>query len=136
MAKDNTTQTARAAAPANAESDFERDQRERKEGKTVEPREIGVNHVDLEATRDVVGERLEKLSADNEEGHAVNMEKMERAHEKNADVDLSSGGMADGENRLGGAAHGLGREDNGNTPRIDKHGNKSWHPPGVAGAAK
>jgi hypothetical protein len=122
--------------PANGESDFERDQRERKAGTTTEPKELGANNVDLEAARDVVGERLEKLSKDNEEGHAKNMEKMEKAHEKNAEVDLSSGGMADGENRIGGAAKGLGREDNASTPRIDKHGNKSWHPPGVAGALK
>lgn len=99
-------------------------------------KEVGANQVDLEATRDVVGERLDKLSEGNEEGHKVNMEKIEKAHEKNADADLSSGGMADGENRIGGAAPGLGREDNGNTPRIDEHGNKSWHPPGVAGAAR
>jgi hypothetical protein len=33
-----------------------------------------------------------------------------------------------GEDRVSGADPRLGREDNGNTPRIDEHGNKSWHP--------
>lgn len=132
MAKEPIVNTT-ARAPGNTETDFDKSQ---SKGPVTEGKEVGGNKVDLEATRDVVGERLEKLSKDNEEGHAKNMEKMEKAHEKNADADLSSGGMADGENRLGGAAHGLGREDNGNTPHIDKNGNKSWHAPGVAGAVK
>jgi hypothetical protein len=30
----------------------------------------------------------------------------------------------------------LGREDNGNTPRVNKDGSKTWMPPGVAGAPR
>lgn len=80
--------------------------------------EIGGNKVDLGNSRDATQARLDKQSADNEEGHRKNMEAIERAHRHGHRT-----------------APGLGREDNGLTPRIDKNGNKSWHPPGVAGAA-
>lgn len=79
-----------------------------------------VNEVNLEKNRDVVDERIARRSEANEEGHAKNMEAAEKLHEGNE-------GKSD---------PSLGREDNGNTPVIDKHGNKSWHAPGVAGAAR
>jgi hypothetical protein len=89
---------------------------------------VSANTVDFEGTRNVVQERIDALSKDNEEGHAKNMERIEKTHEKEAN--------RDGEDRVSGADPRLGREDNGNTPHIDKDGNKSWHPPGVAGAAR
>jgi len=78
------------------------------------------NEVDLEGTRGVVDERLEKRSARNEEGYAKTLKEAEELHKNND-------GKPDPK---------LGREDNGNTPVIGKDGSKSWHPPGVAGAPK
>lgn len=114
MAKDTGTQAApaKAAATTNSETDLDKP-------KVEDGKEVGANKVDLEGTRDVVKERLDKLSEANEEGHAKNMEKIEKAH---------------AEDEQGKPDPKLGREDNGNTPHIDKHGNKSWLPPGVAGA--
>lgn len=81
----------------------------------------GTNEVNLEETRRVKDERLEKLSEANREGHEKNMKKIEEMH-------AGDKGQK--------PAPQLGREDNGNTPRIDKDGNKTWYPPGVAGARR
>jgi hypothetical protein len=105
-----------AAAPKNAETDeLGSDARiGAKEGETT------TNEVDLEKTRDVVDERLEKLNAKNAEGHEKNMKAIEEAHKDES-------GKPDPK---------LGREDNGNTPRINPDGSKTWGPPGVAGAPR
>jgi hypothetical protein len=79
------------------------------------------NQVDLEKTKDVVDERLEKLNAANMEGHEKNMKAIEEAH-------AGKKGQK--------TAPYIGKEDNGNTPRVNKDGSKSWFPPGVAGAPR
>ena len=79
------------------------------------------NEVDLEATRRVPDERLEKLNEANMEGHRKNMEAIAKAHEGDKGQK---------------PAPQLGREDNGNTPRVNPDGSKSWFPPGVAGAPR
>jgi hypothetical protein len=83
--------------------------------------ETGTNEVNLEATRRVPDERLEKLNEANKEGHEKNMKAIEEAHK--GDVGKKP-------------APQLGKEDNGNTPRVNKDGSKSWFPPGVAGAPR
>jgi hypothetical protein len=84
--------------------------------------DIKTNTVELgsDAAKDAVKQRLDNLSKHNEEGHAKNMAKIEEAAKGN-DPDHPK------------IDPNMGREDNGCTPVIDKHGNKSWHPPGVAG---
>lgn len=81
---------------------------------------VTTNEVDLEATREVPDKRRDKVSEKNAEGHEANMKAIEEAHKGND-------GKPDPR---------LGREDNGNTPRIDAKGNKTWGPPGVAGAQR
>jgi hypothetical protein len=81
----------------------------------------GSNNVNLEETRRVPDERLEKLNEANMEGHEKNMRAIEEAAE---------GGKGQK------PAPNLGREDNGNTPRVNNDGSKSWFPPGVAGAPR
>lgn len=110
MAKD-TTKT----AVKNGETDTGTDTRPR-----AGEAEVTTNKVDLEGTRNVPDERLEKISGKNAVGHEKNMKAIEEAHKDNDGKPDPS----------------LGREDNGNTPRIDKDGNKHWGPPGVAGAVK
>jgi hypothetical protein len=130
MAKDTSTTGAAPLArtsPGNAEVDT----MNRRAPPVEDGKELGANHVDLNATRDDVQKRQDKLNEENEAGHAKNMEKIEHDHRHVEEARKDSDG---GEDRIGGADPKLGREDNGNTPRIDKHGNKSWHPPGVAGA--
>src|SRR4051812_33926553 len=78
---------------------------------------VTTNQVDMEASRQAVDERLQRRNEANAAGHAKNMERIEKAHENN---------------EVGKPAPFLGKEDNGNTPVIDEHGNKSWHPPGIA----
>jgi len=114
MAKEPVT-TARKA-PGNAEIEGHHPD-ENRDNKEV------ANEVNLGESRDVVDKRLEKISAGNEEGHAKNMQAIEDAHKDNEGDDVKP-------------AAGLGREDNGNTPRINKDGSKTWLPPGVAGAAR
>jgi hypothetical protein len=94
----------------------------------AEPTITKPNTVDLGKNRDAVDKRLEALNEKNTEGHEKNMKAIEEDHKDNK----QEGGD---ENRVGGAAKHLGREDNGNTPIIDKDGNKTWMPPGVAGVA-
>ena len=84
--------------------------------------EVTTNKVNLEETRRVPDERLEKLNAKNMEGHEKNMKAIEDAVSKGDEP-----GKPDPK---------LGREDNGNTPRIMKDGTKIWGPPGVAGATR
>ena len=85
--------------------------------------EVGSNEVDLEGTRDAVQQRLDKLSEQNQEGHEKNMKAIEEAHKASSDEEPKVDPK-------------LGREDNGNTPRVNKDGSKSWFPPGVAGAPR
>lgn len=82
--------------------------------------DVTTNEVDLEGTRGVTDERLEKVNERNSEGHEKNLADIDKAHEGNT----------------GQPAPGLGREDNGNTPRVNPDGSKTWLPPGVAGAKK
>jgi hypothetical protein len=82
-----------------------------------------VNEVDLAGTRDVVDERLDRLNKRNAEGHEKNMKAIEEAHKDNDGDEPKSD-------------PNLGREDNGNTPRIAPDGTKTWGPPGVAGARR
>lgn len=76
-----------------------------------------INEVDLEAGRKLVDERLARQNSANEEGHAKNMKEAEELQK---------------DNKSESAPH-LGREDNGNTPIVNKDGSKIWMPPGVAG---
>jgi len=80
-----------------------------------------VNQPDAEEnvtkSRDAVQELIEKRSQENLPGHEKNMKAIEETPEPKTDPRL-------------------GREDNGNTPVIDEHGNKTWIPPGVAFAPK
>lgn len=102
-------------APKNAEIDHEKPKTELIEGSAE-----GTNTVDLEGTRGATDERVANISGGNLEGHDKNMADIEALHAGNE----------------GQPAPGLGREDNGNTPRINKDGSKTWLPPGVAGALK
>jgi hypothetical protein len=109
---------AAAAAPKNGEVDELGSDARRQPS---DGGEVTTNQVDLEATRKVPDERLEKLNAKNEEGHEKNMKAIEEAVKGNED------GKPDPK---------LGREDNGNTPRVNPDGSKTWGPPGVAGAPR
>lgn len=82
-----------------------------------------------EETKDIVQARLDKRSAGNEEGHAKNMEAEEKKYEKHETVEGEDGAIGKPDPKLG-------REDNGNTPIVNKDGSKTWTPPGVAFARK
>jgi len=103
------------------------DRRPRSEGQ----RDLGLNAPEarVEEARDAVKQRQDKLSAQNEEGHARNMAREEERLKDRKTVDAEDG-------EIGAPDPKLGREDNGNTPRIAADGTKSWHPPGVAGAIR
>jgi hypothetical protein len=122
MARTNTPPPVTSSGVGSVGTELpERDNRTADERRIEAGADLGTNSVDLGNSRDATQARLDKLSKDNEEGHRKNMERIEHAHRHNSE-DAKPASF-------------LGREDNACTPRIDKDGNKSWHPPGVAGVA-
>ena len=101
------------------------DHRPRHGGETT----INAPEARVEEARDAVKRRQDKLSSQNEEGHARNMQREEESLKERKTVESEDG-------EIGAPDPKLGREDNGNTPRIAADGSKSWGPPSVAGSVK
>jgi len=113
--KPNPADKPAADKPIGRTHDEEVKQREADAAAEGERENVKVNAPDapeeIKKQHDLVEQNLAKLNEENEEGHAVNMEKIEKEAEA----------AQNNPNHVP-----TGKEVNRNTPRIDKHGNKIW----------